>query len=227
MALAKIYQNGQWVTYPYKDYDGSAWVERARVWDGVRWQTVRAPTEYSDDFNRANAANLGPDWTTRSGTMQIVSNVAQASGDGNYATYNHPLATNDIEVTASITTASQATVRLVIGAHQSNATAVVAELRPSIFGASSINTQTGTWGSLTARATTNISFSNNDTFTFRRVGNTYTVLQNGSPTALTWQDFGDIHPRNYDYRLVGLGLGTTIFVPVATVADNWQAKDVT
>lgn len=208
-------------------YIGSGSVDKVYVGSDLVWPVAR---EYSDNFNRANANNLGPNWTTHVGQISISSNVATSGSPPSYATYNLPLSTDNMEVSAKIINVSGGLIgcRFILGANLSNATAVVAEVRQNTTGASTINTQTGSWGSLTQRSSATLTITAGATYTFRRTGNLYQILQNGSPTALSWQDTGNVHPRNSSHRHVGFGAGLVLYgLPLATNVDDWSAKDIT
>jgi RHS repeat-associated protein len=62
------------------------------------------PAPFTDDFNRADSGNLGANWLTEMGTVQVSSNkaVGTATSSGNLAVYTG-LTPADVDVSADIT----------------------------------------------------------------------------------------------------------------------------
>jgi hypothetical protein len=181
---------------------------------------------YSDNFTRAdNAASLGANWTNQLNVMGIISNTAYpvtntASG---YATYNSVMGTDNHQasyVCATVTSGHG----LYLFIASSNSVQIASYVNNA---ASYIYTGAGTWAAFDAdqvqQATVATGMAAADVFIFRRVGNVFTLYQNGTST-LSWTDASNIIPTGPTQRMVGIG-GYQASSAYAS-ASSWSAKDL-
>jgi len=78
----------------------------------------------TDDFNRANNANLGANWVVNTGNWGITSNAAQASTDDSHASYDGGIIWPNNQW-------SQATLKATVGPDEHSGTAVTARSQGS------------------------------------------------------------------------------------------------
>lgn len=165
---------------------------------------------YSDDFNRADAANLGGNWTGRSNNLKIVSNVAVPDTLSAFCldSYNFDFATDNHKVTAKIAAAPTGTELLLINIRSNNTDSqIYASCQNGgqwiIY--SKASTYAGALTSPTLRAITgtNVSFTAADDVSFEVSGTgasaVFEIKKNGS-SILTFPDTGSAIPSGATHR---------------------------
>lgn len=143
MAVAKVYSGGSWVEAKWKDHDGSAWVERGKVWDGSAWVDIGAagPVQHGST-GAGNSAQGG------SGSGSVFTSWTQTVAAGETAVLvgvyvGGPRANSNA---ASATCGGQAMTKLVqVTWGSGNVTAIFGLLDPPT-GNQTVSV-TGTWNS--------------------------------------------------------------------------------
>lgn len=186
----------------------------------------RGGKSYTDDFNRANASTLGSNWRVDVNSQpQISSNHAQfkvpANGDGragNWVSYSAGLLSSDnygVKFQLASPSGNLATNNFtggVLAVGDSFGSGTMCYGLVSTGSGCLIVTQSGTpitsgissgQTGQTSRATTGTNAAVTDLFEFRRAGNVFTLLQNGS-SLLTWTDTGNTVSSGATYRRFGM-----------------------
>jgi hypothetical protein len=188
-----------------------------------------APTlqSFTDLFNRANSATaIGNGWTPRANVLGINGNAAYPVTANVWDEASAPvvMGSNDMEVSitlGALTGSADYTV-ILLGMNAAG------EGLFAFFngGAGVTLYYQGKWDTtgLANYATANIaSQTAGDVFTIRRIGNAYSVYQNGN-LVLPWVDSGNIIPRDANHRIVGIA-GYTDGTNYRAI-DSFSAKDI-
>ncbi|MGX1875875.1 DUF7257 domain-containing protein [Nocardia fluminea] len=178
---------------------------------------------YADDYNRSNGA-IGSNYSTDTAAPLVINGnklVITAQGMGaNAATFvntwrgggnDGKMFTDNHEVRVQLTPSgytlatNNPVVIYLAGDNGTNATGVnVAALLYS-GGSTACTIATGSGATGTTRASTSTQVPTNALVQFRRRGNVFTILVNGS-THLSWTDSGAIVPTGAGQRRVRIGL---------------------
>jgi RHS repeat-associated protein len=75
------------------------------AFDNFNVAPLPPPAPFTDDFNRANSGNLGANWLTELGTMQVSGNKALVTGTGAAVAVYAGAALADLDISADITVA--------------------------------------------------------------------------------------------------------------------------
>ncbi|MBM4569317.1 hypothetical protein GS489_02050 [Rhodococcus hoagii] len=206
----------------------------------------------STDFTQPDGLLSTPDWLLVSGSTgypRVTSGEAGAqsvSGTSNtYSViYNEVLDSDDMEVTGVVGTPAVGATGTSIAysilwlgvANQSTAgssgtvtNGAYVQFRPGqSSGANSLSIGTVIGGSAVTRANaaSTVNFAVGDTITFRRVGDTYTVLVNGTGVC-SWSDSANLLARNSANRSVGMRFASASASIRSTTLDSFTAKALT
>lgn len=159
----------------------------------------------SDDFNRADAPDLGPGWVNHNGTMSIVGGMAKPNGltTWNYASSTTLMTSNDAEVSITLGPyfAPHDHVLIYVGANDTG------ELIFAYFyDQVAYFWHQSAWASYSNISTQAMAYTQGDTLTLRRIGTVYTIFKNGVDTGYNTNT--TLVPISASRRQVGFGLYT-------------------
>lgn len=201
---------------------------------GVPTRTIATSAQhYTDDFNRTDStAGLGASWTAKNGVLGIKTNRAYpvTASIYNTAAYGSAMATDDHQVSVVLGAkvgAGVEVIDLILGA---NSAGELAFAEWYTGGGVVIYTNPGSWnvgtGYVSRTSMASTTWTTGDTLAFKRVGNVYSCLLNGSAiSGATWTDIGNVVPRNSTHRLVGIG-GVNGTGPTYRTCDSFAADDI-
>jgi hypothetical protein len=174
------------------------------------YTAVTAPA--TDDFNRADASTLGPNWTDQVGAMGIAGDGAYPVSGTPWAQtiYNIPASADDAEVSIQLGATSGGTqvIAVMLGMNSAGEGAILH--RYDNGGTTSIMSQ-ALWGFASYASQASVSQLlgvTGDILTLKRVGSVYSVLVNGYASGLTWTDSSGVIPRDSNHRQAGIGIYT-------------------
>jgi hypothetical protein len=199
-----------------------------------------AGAHYTDDFNRANSATLGANWTAYDtqglGTeFRILSNTAAVSSTGIgangfdivFSEYNTALSTDNHKVAVTVAATKPDVVTLDV---RSNGTDYVQAECPDgdvwlIYTITGATAYVG--GTVTQRAVTGAtqSFTASDVVSFEASGTAYTLKKNGS-TILSWTDSGAAHTSFVDSSHRKVAIVIAALSSTSQAVDNFAADDI-
>lgn len=199
---------------------------------------LQAPTgaHYTDNFNRANNASLGANWTAYDvfglgTTFRIFSNTAavSAAADFVWSEYNSALSTDDhsVSVTVAATKPDQVILYLRSDGHD-YIQFIMPDGSPWEITTSSGDTSPyDGLGTTTQRAVTGASqsFSAADVLSAEASGNVYTLKKNGA-VIVSWTDSGAAHTSfvNSSHRKVAMFISASSSASQAV--DDFAADDI-
>lgn len=236
----------------FPKYLGSTWattgvstlpstIANADVLSGTRYWgalgTAAAPLTtgnvfLSDNFNRANSADLGPNWTVRSGNVGIISNKPSGAlfTTGGVATHNTRLNSTSQQVGFAIT--GNPAPDIVGASLRGNGLGPCVELICTGTTGSTgvdptgfvrIRTRTSYGGTATNRAFWDSGSGSPQigSWTFEAIGNTYTGYKGGT-LMVQWVDSGGAFTVAGNNTEVGILTNQDAFL----VLDDWLARDL-
>lgn len=164
-------------------------------------------TPILDDFNRANNADLGANWTPIFNTIAVNSNQAVGGSASTNFEYWNVTQFEDSEVYATIVTVPVSTAGFSLAVRLKDVGSVAtvdgyAAAFVKAAGADTIDIRRITNGSPTVLTSISQEFANGDTIGFRAVGNVLTVYLNGTAVLSTTDS-------TYTVGYLGLTMDTT------------------
>jgi hypothetical protein len=159
----------------------------------------------TDDFNRADANDLGAGWTYRAGSgLGIRSGQAVALGASNWCIHsnNTPMPSDDFEVSIILGSTPGGNYAMVGGGFNNAGEGAFLFSSGSAF---TIYSQTD-WATWTGYGSPAVTTTTGDKIALRRTGNTYYGLLNDVlvPGSI-WTDSSNLVPRDASHRLVDIG----------------------